>query len=102
MELSSKQRRELKGQGMTMADDVRLGKSGLSEGFLQNMEQLFARKELVKLKFTELEGDARKDLAVQVAQATRSTLVSVAGKSMLLYRANPDMPARQRALKSAD
>ena len=97
---TSKQRRALKGLGMKMSDDVRLGKEGLSEGFVAQVKQLFARKELVKLRFSQLEGDDRKTLAAEVSAAVEAECVSIAGRSMLLYKPNEALPAKQRALKA--
>ena len=97
---TSKQRRALKGLGMKMSDDVRLGKEGLSEGFVAQVKQLFARKELVKLRFSQLEGDDRKTLAAEVSAALDAECVSIAGRSMLLYKPNESLPAKQRALKA--
>lgn len=100
MALSGKDKSTLRSVGQKGPDDVRLGKEGLSEGFLTNLKTLLARKELVKLRFTELEGEERKAMAAEVAAASDAELVSVVGRTVLLYRANPKLDAAKRVLKA--
>ncbi len=99
MPLTGQQKRKLKAIAQTMSDDVRLGQAGLSEGFLANLDDLFNRKELVKLRFTELRGAERQELADMVCQATGAELVHILGRTMLLYRPNPALAPEQRALR---
>lgn len=98
MALTGKEKSKLRGLGQTMPDDVRVGKAGLSEGFVANLRTMLERKELVKLRFTELEGAERKALAADVAEAVDAELVSVTGRTALLYRANPELDAAKRVL----
>ena len=87
MTLSGKQKRELKGRGQTMTDDLRLGKDGLSEGFIRRLDDLLADRDLVKLRFTDVEGAMRKTLAAEIAGSVDAECVSIIGRTMLLYRA---------------
>ena len=98
MTLTSKQKRALKSQGMKMADDLRLGSAGLTEGFVQHLNDLLKRRELVKLRFTDVEGDGRQALAQQIGDASGAQCVSILGRTMLLYRPNPDLPPDKRVL----
>ena len=63
MPLTPQQKRKLKSQGQTMPDDCRLGKGLFSDAFAANLNRLLDRKGLVKMRFTELEGKERKELA---------------------------------------
>lgn len=96
--LTGKQKSQLRSLGQTMADDSRLGKEGLSEGFIRNLRELLRRKELVKLRFTEVEGPDRKALAEQAAEAAEAELIAVVGRTALLYRENPELDASKRVL----
>jgi RNA-binding protein len=89
MPLTGKQKRLLKHRGQTMADDCRLGKDLLSDAFLGHLNGLLDEKELVKLRFTDLEGSARKDLARTVCAAVNAECVQVVGRTVLMYRAKP-------------
>jgi RNA-binding protein len=96
MSLTGKQKRVLKGRGQTMKDDAQLGKAGLTDEFVAHLNALLQRKELIKLRFTDLEGDDRSSLADDVAKTLKAELVSVLGRTMLLYKPNPKLERDQR------
>lgn len=98
MSLTGKQKSALKSRGQRMSDDIHLGNDGLSDGFVAHLNALLLRKELVKLRFTELEGDARKEMASDLCEAVGAECVAVVGRTVLLYKANPELPAKKRAL----
>lgn len=98
MPLTGKQKSQLKALGQRMADDIHLGTDGLSDGFVAHLNAALQRKELVKLRFTELEGDARKEMASELSEAVGAECVAVVGRTVLLYRENPELPAKKRAL----
>ena len=102
MTLTGKDKRKLKSLGMTMADDIQLGKGGLTAGHRAAIEKLFTLRELVKIRFGELEGSARGDFAQEIAQEIQAQCVSVVGRTMLLYRENPALAYKDRALKVTD
>lgn len=85
-----------------MRDDVQLGKGGLSEGFIATLQRLLAEQELVKLRFgKDVQGAAREDLAAEVVGAIPGEAVecvAIVGRTMLLYRANPELDPKRRAL----
>lgn len=99
MTLTGKQKRTLKSIGQTLSDDLPMGKSGPTEGVLAQIDRLLTKKELVKVRFTELEGAARKELANEVSAALGAYCVAVVGRTMLLYRANPELEPERRMLK---
>lgn len=95
--LSSSQRKKIRQLGQKMADDVQLGKAGLSDGFTTTIQRLLAEKELVKLRFgKDYTGDLRDALAEEVATATQSVCAAITGRTMLLYKANPDLEPAKR------
>lgn len=99
MALSGKDKSRLRTLGQARPDDLRLGKAGLSEGFVATLRSLLDRQELVKLRFTELEGEERKALADELAAAAGAELVAVVGRTVLIYRENPSLETKDRALK---
>lgn len=98
MALSAKERKQLKALGQTRDDDVRVGKAAMSEGFLTHLRDELLRKELVKVRFAELEGGERKAFAEEMAAAAGAELVGVLGRTILLYRANEAMEKGKRVL----
>ena len=94
--LTTRQRAALRSQGQKLADDCHLGKAGLSESFLMHLDDLFSRKELVKLRFDDIQGAMRKEMADELADIASAHLVGVTGRTMLLYRPNPTLPPEKR------
>ncbi len=86
MNLNGKQKRLLKAQGQTMDDDLRLGKDGLSERFVAQLGELLGERGLIKLRFTDITGAMRTQLATEIAEAVDAQCVSIIGRTMLLYR----------------
>lgn len=96
--LTTSQRAVLRSIGQKQQDDCRLGKAGLSEGYLAFVNELFSRKELVKLRFEDIQGPQRKELAAEIAEVFGAACVAVTGRTVLLYRPNPELPTSKRLL----
>lgn len=92
MALSAQQKRLLKQRGQTMADDCRLGKNLFSDEFVGHLNRLLDKQELVKMRFSDLEGKDRKELAVAVCDAVGAELVQVVGRTVLLFRPREAKP----------
>jgi RNA-binding protein len=60
--------------------------------FLRSLDKALASHELVKIKFTNFK-DQKKVLAPQLAEKTRSYLVTLLGNVVVLYRPNPAIRA---------
>ena len=88
-ELNNAQIRKLKGVAQRMDASLKVGKQGLSDGFIKTLNEELDRHELVKLKFVEFK-EQRKELAPQLAEKTQSHLVTLLGNVVVLYRPNPD------------
>ena len=93
-ELNNAQIRKLKGLAQRMDASLKVGKQGLSDGFIKTLNEELDRHELVKLKFVEFK-DQRKELAPQLAERTQSHLVTLLGNVVVLYRPNPDESKRK-------
>lgn len=94
IQLTSAQKRKLKGLAQHLEPVLRVGKAGLSDAFLRSLDEALAIHELVKVKFAEFK-DEKKELAPTLAGKTGSWLVAQVGNVVVLFRRNPD-PARQK------
>jgi RNA-binding protein len=92
--LTSKQRSYLSALAQTRDALVTLGKAGESEGVVARLDSLLADHELVKLRFGVFK-EARRELALSLAQKTDSELVRLIGYTAIFYRLNPD-PQKHR------
>jgi len=93
-ELNNAQVRKLKGLAQRMDATLKVGKQGLSDGFIKSLDEELSRHELVKVKFAEFK-EQRKELAPQLAGRTQSHLVTLLGNVVVLYRQHPEQDKRK-------
>ena len=97
MELTSKQRAQLRGLANSIDTIVQIGKDGIGENLIQQVNDALEARELIKGRVLEnnIEYDAR--LAAQeLAAATRSEGVQVIGTKFVLYRESHSKPKEMR------
>jgi RNA-binding protein len=104
--LTNPQIRKLKATAQLMEAMLKVGKAGLSEGFVRTVSQALDQHQLVKIKFAEFK-EQKKELAPKLAEQTNSHLVMRVGNVMVLYRpmaepagetvANPPAEAGKKA-----
>ena len=97
MELTSKQRAQLRGLANTIDTIIHVGKDGLGENLIKQADDALEARELIKGRVLEnnIEYDAR--LAAQeLAKATRSEVVQVIGTKFVLYRESHSKPKEKR------
>ncbi len=89
-ELSGKQRRHLRGLGHGLRPVVNVGKEGISSQVLHSIEEAYHNHELIKLKIERSCPLDRKEAATELAAQSKSHLIQVLGRSVLLYRPDPE------------
>lgn len=87
-ELSSAERKELRGIGMSLPDRLKLGREGLNLAFLNQLDTALEREPLLKVRLAPMEGSARKALAEEIAAKVSAALVAITGHTLLLFRPN--------------
>ena len=96
MELTSKQRAQLRGLANGLDTILQIGKEGIGDNLVQQANEALEARELIKGRVLEnnIEYDAR--LAAQeLAKATRSEVVQVIGSKFVLYRMQHDKVKRK-------
>lgn len=86
--LNNAQIRTLKAQAQRLKATMKVGKDGLSQQFLQALDDALKHRELVKVKFTDFK-EHKKELTPQLAEKTGSQLVTRVGNVAVLYRPKP-------------
>ena len=86
--LTNAQIRKFKAAAQLMEPMLKVGKAGLSDGFVATVSQALDRHELVKIKFAEFK-EQKKELAPLLAEKTASHLVMRVGNVMVLHRPKP-------------
>jgi len=94
--LNSRQKSYLRGLGHHLDNKAMLGREGLADNVLKTVNEILAAHELVKIKLQENFPLDRKEAGPAVAEATGSALVQILGRTILLYRGNPDLQDDRR------
>lgn len=86
MELTSKQRAQLRGLANTLEDMVLIGKSGLTDSVLREIDSVLAKKELVKIKILESAMMTPRMVQSVVCEELDAAPVQCIGTKAVIYR----------------
>lgn len=89
--LSSKQASYLKGLAHSLDPVMRLGKAGLTEGALSELDGALKAHELIKVRLEKEANVEQADLRAAV-EAMSASLVGQVGRVCILYRRHPKLP----------
>ena len=84
--LNSKQRKYLKTMANTLKPVAQLGKDGITEGFLKQLEEVLENKELVKVTVLESNMLNAKDACNEVCEAINANFVQAIGRKFVIYK----------------
>ena len=84
--MTSKERAQLRGQANTMQPILQIGKNGLSENSIKQIDDALEARELIKITVLETAGESTRDLAHEVAKEVNAEVVQVIGSKFVLYR----------------
>jgi RNA-binding protein len=90
MKLTEKQRRHLRGLGHALKPIIFIGQSGSSAAVVAETARALTDHELVKVRVSGMEREARDAALESLASSTKSELVGRIGHTAILYRANPE------------
>ena len=88
--MTSKQRAYLKSLAMVMDPIFQLGKFSLTPEFTDAVSEALEARELIKINVLQNCADDPKELAQMLAERTRSQVVQVIGKKIVLYKEGKD------------
>ena len=84
--MTSKQRAYLKSLAMTMDPIFQIGKASLTPENTKAIAEALEARELIKISVLQNCMDDPKELAQMVAERTKSQVVQVIGKKIVLYK----------------
>ncbi len=88
--MTSKQRAYLKSLAMKLNPVVQIGKEGVTPENTQSVEEAITANELIKIGVLQNCEENPKEIAETIAGRTRSEVVQVIGKKIVLYRQGKD------------
>ncbi len=93
--MTSKQRAYLRGLANPLAAILQVGKNGLNDNLIKQVEDALEARELIKLSVLETAPEDNRTIAETLASSTNSVLVQVVGNKITLYRAKKKNPKIQ-------
>ena len=88
--MTTKQRAYLKSLAMTMEPIFQVGKNSITPELVGAVSEALAARELIKISVLKNCADDPKELAQLLAERTRSQVVQVIGKKIVLYKEGKD------------
>ena len=97
MELTSKQRAQLRALANSLDTILQIGKDGIGENLVKQADDALEARELIKGRVLDnnIDYDAR-TAAEALSKATRSEVVQVIGTKFVLYRESHSKPKEKR------
>lgn len=86
--MNSKDRAYLRSLANTIQPIFQIGKSGISDNLIKQVDEALEARELIKITVLETAPMDSKDLAIALSENTASTVVQVMGRKITLYRMN--------------
>ena len=94
--LRGKQARHLRALGHHLQPVIFVGKEGVTESLIRSTDEVITVRELIKVKLQQNSPVAKEEAAEHLARATNSAVAQIIGRTILLYRENPDLPAETK------
>ena len=88
--MTTKQRAYLKSLAMTMDPIFQVGKNSMTPELTKAIAEALEARELIKISVLKNCADDPKELASLLAERTRSQVVQVIGKKIVLYKEGKD------------
>ena len=90
--LTSKQMAFLRSLGNELEPIIQVGKGGISDNLIQQVDDALEARELVKGRILKNAAEDVRDAAEYLAEATDAEVVQVIGNIFLLYRQRTEEP----------
>lgn len=81
-------RKELRIRGMSIKPTVHVGKSGLSDSIVKEIDEQLEKREFIKIKMLQSMGPSKhwKDDVSEMVEKLKAELIEIKGGTILLYR----------------
>ena len=96
MELTSKQRAQLRGMANTLEPIVHIGKDGIGDNLIKQADDALEARELIKCRVLENSMLTAREACDELSMRTRSEQVQVIGTKFVLYRESHSKPKEKR------
>lgn len=88
--LNSRQRAQLRGMANTYETIFQVGKGGINDQLIKQVDEALEARELIKLRVLETCPESSRTAADQIANSVGADVVQVIGSRFILYRESKD------------
>lgn len=85
--MTSKQRAYLRGLANSITPIFQIGKNGISENLIKQIDDALEARELIKISVLDTAPDNVKPLGIEISEAANSVFVQSVGNKITLFRA---------------
>jgi RNA-binding protein len=89
---STKLRKALRSAGHHLSPVVQVGKEGVTEAVLRQLDEALLAHELVKMKVGTESPEDRFEVADRMGEEAGAQVAQILGRTMLVYRRHPEKP----------
>lgn len=90
--LSGKQRAYLRGLANNMAPIFQIGKNGIEDAFLNQLEEALEARELIKIKVLENSGLVAREASNEICERIGCEGIQAIGSKIVLYKKSEKKP----------
>lgn len=90
--MTSKQRAYLRSLSNQIDPIFQVGKSGITDVFIEEIEKALESRELIKIHVLETAPTSKKEIAEEVSLKANAVLVQILGNKITLYKARKKDP----------
>lgn len=94
--LNSRQRAQLRGMANTIDTIIQIGKGGITENVVSQVESALAARELIKGRVLESSMMTPREAADELSRMCRAETVLTIGSRFVLYKENHEIPKEKR------
>ena len=90
--LAGKQKRFLRSKAMTMDALYQIGKEGLSDAFIAQIDDALEARELIKIKILKNSPEIAEEVGASLAEKLGAEVAQIIGHTVVLYRKSEKKP----------
>lgn len=90
--LKGKQKRYLRSMAMTMEPIQQIGKDGIGDNLIKQLDETIEARELIKVKILKNSAEEVHDAGARLAVVLKAELVQTIGHCIVLYRKSKNKP----------
>ena len=95
MSMTGKERAALRAEAHHLSPLVHVGQHGMTPTLVQSLDDVLRTRELVKVQLGRAVDISARQAAADLAESVRAEVVQVIGKTVTLYRHNPELERKK-------